>query len=257
MSLLVDNVASHPNEYLTANWTDERNMPWVMPTLTPIAPPAQQSLVGSVLVFDAVDAEWVLFGGYNVTLGTPTNQTWIYKDSVWTNLTGHSGVPMPALFYLPGFYDPALSKVVVWGGESSTFTFPNQTYEFSGGVWSDASLTAGGPPNDGNLGAADNGGEWAVWDASDGYGFLYYEVGLLNDLSMGGSQETTYDWELDSSNVWVNLSALMTGSVPVDLSALMAYNPGDATVWFGAGYTTPIVFAQNIETHFYRYHANV
>ncbi len=64
----------------------------VHPSLTPPA------LEGHALSYDAALGEVVLFGGYNATLGTVLNQTWLFSAGAWTMVAPVAGPPGRALF---------------------------------------------------------------------------------------------------------------------------------------------------------------
>jgi PKD repeat protein len=96
----------------------------------------------SAMTFDATDGYVLLFGGLTTTLSEP-DDTWTYLNGTWTNITSTacaSGCPSPR-FGMGMTYDPGDGYVVLFGGaEYWSNTYYDDTWTFSGGVWSQAAL---------------------------------------------------------------------------------------------------------------------
>ncbi|MCI4350087.1 MAG: kelch motif-containing protein [Thermoplasmata archaeon] len=107
---------------------------------------------GSALAYDALDRVVVFFGAANVAGTQPAcpsaNQTWTFASGQWNQV---SPVPRPSPRYLPMMaYDNADGYLLLFGGyyaAGSRFTYLNDTWSFSGGVWNNlsANLTTAPP----------------------------------------------------------------------------------------------------------------
>lgn len=88
----------------------------------------------SDMAYDPADGHVVLFGGY--TGHTFLNDTWIYADGIWTNITQTAGTPPSARAGLGLMtYDAADRMLVLFGGQGNG-GFLNDTWTFSSGRWS-------------------------------------------------------------------------------------------------------------------------
>lgn len=98
------------------------------------------------MVYDAADGYVLLFGGSNPRPPyPPTAQTWKFQAGRWTNLTSTVvGAPPPRVLGLMS-YDSSDREVVSFGGSTSVGSPAlNQTWTYSGGTWTNA--TVPGPP---------------------------------------------------------------------------------------------------------------
>ena len=105
------------------------------------------------LVYDPVDRDVILFGGGmgNVPVGSGSpwsyySDTWTYHAGVWTNVTPSAAVP-PSPRWVGGMnYDASVGAVLLEGGAGSTAcSLYDDTWEFSGGQWTELS-PAHAPP---------------------------------------------------------------------------------------------------------------
>jgi hypothetical protein len=127
--------------YLAGAWTNVSG-----PVGTAVPP------FSGVMAYDAADGYVVYFGGLASGPGLENwwtlNETWKFHNNTWTNLTGNvSGTPSGRM--LPGMaYDGALGQVVMFGGTvwqgPGTYSVANDTWAYSGGVWSNLHLTTPG-----------------------------------------------------------------------------------------------------------------
>jgi N-acetylneuraminic acid mutarotase len=98
------------------------------------------------MAYDSDDKVMVLFGGWSTT--TQFNDTWAYdpaKNS-WTTLDP-AGVSPTARALPQMVYDPAIKKLVLFGGGTSSTTF-NDTwlFDFADRLWTPARADGGPPP---------------------------------------------------------------------------------------------------------------
>ncbi|MBL8754713.1 MAG: hypothetical protein JNK15_15520 [Planctomycetes bacterium] len=90
------------------------------------------------MCFDPVRARTVLFGGVTTQLlAPPTNQTWEYDGTTWTQVTT-AGSPGPRDRASMCFH-AGIGKAVLFGGYNGT-AFTNQTWTYDGATWTQASL---------------------------------------------------------------------------------------------------------------------
>ncbi len=119
----------------TAEWTE------LSPTLMP-----PQRIAGA-MVWDSTDGYVLLFGGqeYGSIPNVLYNDTWSFLHGAWTNRTDPSDAP-PARDDFQMADDPNDHEVVVFGGYSQKDTVLDDTWTYSGGVWTNITTTAGAPP---------------------------------------------------------------------------------------------------------------
>ena len=94
------------------------------------------------MTYDAADGYVVLFGGLSAS-GYPTNDTWIFRDGGWQNITSSAGVAPSARYGMAITYDAADHYVLAFGGYTfgacssySPSSTCNDTWSFVGGKWS-------------------------------------------------------------------------------------------------------------------------
>jgi PKD repeat protein len=185
----------------------------------PSAPP---SLDYAAMAFDPVDNYTVLFGG-QAAGAYPTNQTWMFTNGSWTNITSIAGqAPIPR-DGMAMAYDPVDRYILAYGGGSFLSTCSRSSSDSCDTTWAFYS------------------GRWHIVATS----------GTLPDVSMQFSM--TYDsadgyvLATDGTDTWKYLGGTWTpfcGSnctsfVPgPDLVGSVAYDASDAYVLFsGQGYT--------------------
>jgi hypothetical protein len=96
------------------------------------------------VVWDLADKEAVFFGGLSGS--EPTNQTWLFAHGNWTNDTNPARAP-PARWGASMAYDnlTGVQSVLLFGGYGGTHPL-NDTWRFSGGLWSPVSAGGATPP---------------------------------------------------------------------------------------------------------------
>jgi PKD repeat protein len=194
-----------------------------------VAPPAGS---GASLAYDATDGYYVLYGGCFVT-ECPSNETWWYLNGTWENETAFVGSTPPAVDDAQMDYDANFGAIVLFGGCSYTGGCPeNQTWEYSGGTWTNLTSLAcpsicPTPVYAGSM----------AYDPADGFSVLFGGCTVI--LCLGTSNQT---WVFDAAaGGWYNLG----GTQPFGRAyAGMAYDPlRAAMVLFGGqnncGFTSP------------------
>jgi hypothetical protein len=113
--------------------------------------------LGATLANDPSDDGLVLFGGEAIVGGlTPVtvyNDTWVWANGTWTNLTATAGGP-PARVFASSVYDSSADVVVLYGG--SNFGDFHDTWTFHSGRWSAVNTSGPTPGASVAVGLADD-----------------------------------------------------------------------------------------------------
>lgn len=148
---------------LGGTWTFARGAWTAGPPSSTSGPAARW---GATMVYDAQISSLVLLGGRNST--STLSDAWIYGVAGWRP-ADFAGTPGPRAFAQAG-YDPALSAVVIFGGEvingGGAAQGLNDTWELHDGAWTQVH-----PVGDHAPPATSAGG--MAFDASDGYLVLF------------------------------------------------------------------------------------
>jgi len=138
----------------------------------------------SRLVYDAEDGYILLYGGHaaGALIPIPLNDTWTFQGGLWTNRTADvRGAPPAEILGLMA-YDSEDRVVVLFGGTGvnprtglSSFDATNDTWTYTGGVWTNASVP-GPPPFPGFF--SDDPFAGIVDDPTDGYVLYYNALGI-------------------------------------------------------------------------------
>jgi hypothetical protein len=144
---------------LSDTWVFANNTWTQLSSNLSVAPSARW---GASMVWDETDGYLLLFGGryyYGYY-----NDTWTFNGTAWSLLSPPTAPPTRSLFEMA--YDPVDRAVIVDGGARYSFTYGtwasvNDTWAFSGGVWTNISATAPG-------GALDRAAGQSVFDPWNG-----------------------------------------------------------------------------------------
>ncbi|MCI4360439.1 MAG: hypothetical protein L3J91_01930, partial [Thermoplasmata archaeon] len=92
--------------------------------------------------YDLNDHEAVLFGGLNLTATgfVALNDTWVYSNGAWSNLTATAGAAPSPRYYAAMSYASAEGYVLLFGGTNLSGAIYGDTWTFSHGTWTN--LTA-------------------------------------------------------------------------------------------------------------------
>jgi PKD domain/Galactose oxidase, central domain len=184
--------------------------------LTAFEPVSPRARGNPGIAYDAADGYVVLFGGLNTAVGA-LGDTWILRNGTWSNISSTAGTPPAARFDASMAYDAANGYVVLFGGESASGFFLNDTWEFQAGRWSQLSPSGPVPAE-------------------------RYEAGMTYDAAarelvlFGGSDSSTYfndTWTFSSGN-WTKLSVQGSHAPPSRRLAAFSYDAADnVSVLFG------------------------
>jgi hypothetical protein len=99
------------------------------------------------MVYDAAIGAAVLFGGFGPAGAAAGNltDTWTYEGGNWSEVSTSDSPPVEGAMA----YDPAISRVVYYGGVTSLLGVEgctSSTYEFNGTAWTDVSSSVSGTP---------------------------------------------------------------------------------------------------------------
>lgn len=184
---------------------------------------------GFQLADDPHDGYDLLFGG-TAPNGTTVNVTWAFHDGLWTELHPTSSPPSNGAAPLMT-YDPALGAVVLVIGNN---LHRNQTWEFTGGNWTEELIHA----------PADFPPERAMaYDAADGYLVAYGGFPVHNSSTGAPQVINNTTWEFAHGR-WTEIAT--AGPLPGLLDFQLAFDPPlDRLVLFGGSFAngTPDPFA--------------
>ncbi len=193
------------------------------------------------MVWDAKDGYVLLFGGCNlydgyVCDGQYLNDTWEYSSGTWTNLTPAISPPV-----LDGgssmAYDSTAGVVVLFGGQLSTVNLTNPalvnyTWEFTRGVWSNATTDIAPAPRM-NAALSDDPGRGGVVLFG---GLHQYAYNTSNGTRIGGVKESD-TWVFDN-RTWANVTMTVGSTPPGLFQASAAYDPNEGGPVYYGGWTT-------------------
>lgn len=181
--------------------------------LTPTTEPPPRGHAS--LAFDASVDEMVLYGGVAPEWNGPAlNDTWIFSNGTWTNVSAHDPPPSRGAEIA---YDARDGYLLLWNGR----THPG-TWKFEHGSWFNVTdPTALNPPR--------RSGAVFVYDARDGY--------VLLSAGTDGYGEYNDSWAYSSGH-WFNITS---GSVrpPARDQSLAAFDAADGYVLVAGGYEYP------------------
>jgi Galactose oxidase, central domain len=201
---------------LLDTWTFHAGL-WTNRTSSVGAPPSFS--YGSSMAYDSEDGYVVLYGGGRG--GTFTNATWTYVAGHWTNITRTAGTAPACRFDASMADDPAAGYVVLFGGNGhpngGCFTVGepvqlNDTWEFSGGRWTELS-PATSPP-----------ARWMAnlaYSTTGGYLMLFDGVSAQN-FALADTWEYTV---VHGVGNWHQVAVAQYP--PARFSAMMAFDPVD------------------------------
>ncbi len=115
------------------------NRVWTNLTASSGTPPARRS--GEALTTDTAANDVLLFGGYRNGNPPFQNDTWMFQNGQWTNITSTVG-PIPGNFIYPSLGDdPAIGGAVLAIGAFFGGAFQTLTYLFANGHWQNVTAT--------------------------------------------------------------------------------------------------------------------
>jgi hypothetical protein len=182
------------------------------------------------MAYDQKDGYTVLFGGASSNqfgeATNATNYTWKFQNGAWTNITPpHS----PPARYLAGMaYDAADGMIVLFGGATLECATPNScktsdlndTWEFSGGIWTKVVPTNSPEAREGAA---------MTYDTGDGYLLLFGGEGESH-----GPQPLNDTWEFQAGE-WTNISSYPAPAASSNpLTAVDDVQAGDVVVIEGS-----------------------
>jgi hypothetical protein len=178
--------------------------------------------------YDAADGYVVLFGGTSVvTPPTILNQTWIFSNQSWTDITNNAtGHPAPR-YRADMAYDAADKEIVLFGGcTTATRCGTSDTWTYSNYSWVNRTGSIVGPPSKRVYSGL-------TWDARDGYVLLYGGGTVSTGPALGST------WEF-LNNSWSNLSSGLTVYPSARAEPSMAFDVADNLTLLFGGDNNPI-----------------
>ena len=106
-------------------------------TCTPSTCPAPRD--SAMMTYYPPDNALLLFGGTNYSAKTESesyfNDTWLFENGAWTNITATAGTPPSARFDSAMIWDPYLNAILLFGGLSYQGLTLGDTWFFYEGTW--------------------------------------------------------------------------------------------------------------------------
>ncbi|MFY9717382.1 MAG: PKD domain-containing protein [Thermoplasmata archaeon] len=174
------------------------------------------------VAYDPALQEMVYFGGCSYQC--PSNQTWVYDQYGWANVTLEIAGYVPAAYGMSMAWDPQFNAVIMVGGVSAGDVVDNSTWGFYGTEWFNWTQFVGAPA----ALVGYNGTAFAsmAWDGALQSMILVDGCALANCTIVW-----TGTWELTDDGGWG-----VIGAGPFDFlwGASMAYDPiSREMVYFG------------------------
>ncbi|MCI4350273.1 MAG: PKD domain-containing protein [Thermoplasmata archaeon] len=205
--------------------------PWI--EVGAVVQPSERATPG--MVYDAAD-HYVLYFGGGWNGGTSTNDTWVYANHTWSNISANV-TTAPAAREDPAMtYDALDGYVLLFGGYSATGGYgspsytQNDTWTFHAGVWTN--ITASSPTHPSARFAS-----VMTYDYNDGYAVLF-----SGNVLFGGPIEDTWTFH---AGVWTDVTAT-AGAPPAGRDfASMTDDPADGYVLLFGGWNSSIATVYN------------
>lgn len=183
---------------------------------------------GAAGAWDAALGKAILFGGCCNTAGKPINTTWELNGNIWQKVTTKSAPSgrMDASIA----YDPAMGKVVLFGGQGAASTTGESgkelgdTWTFDGTTWTEVSKT--GPSARDSTAMA--------WDGASGDLVLFGGQNYPSGALAASALHDTWTW---NGTVWTSASGGST-TPAARYGASIAADPGSGHVVLFGGNTT-------------------
>lgn len=205
--------------------------------------------------YDTVQHEAVLFGGGGTTYNQadPINDTWVFQNGTWENVTATAGTPPSprggaSLVYdgRDGFLDLLgglkASQTYNWNDSVNCWAWCNDSWEFHQGQWTQLPVPASNPFENFTANGSEvlYEGSTAAYDSTNGYVMLLSNYFPRNDSRLNITRAET--WSIAGSN-WTDLSSNSTVNAtlftPNFFDPVLADDPGAGGVLlFGGDYYT-------------------
>ena len=231
----------------SGGWTNLSGTVGPEPDVAEAAAMSYDSSAGIVLLVGAPVED----PSYAAALANQTSQTWSFQNGTWTNLTATAGTPPPAVDGAMLADDPADGGVVLFGGQYSVYCnhnglngspvsnppgancsmfpgpfyysfYPNSTWWFAGGHWTELAPAVAPPGRD--------------------WGGMAYDpsasaVVLFGGLAGQGQTLTLGDtWRFSGGN-WTDLTPTLAVSPPPRGLAGLAWDASDSQLLLFGGVT--------------------
>jgi hypothetical protein len=197
---------------------------WTNITNTAGTPP--YSRLAAVFTADLFDQQMILFGGLSQNASRTRiyaqTDTWLFKNNVWSNISGQVSGSPPALIYAVGTYDPSESGIIVLGTNYPGPPFYSETYLYSAGKWTNltAALPTPGPTQVVGL---------FVWDPSLNAAILSSSIEI--SAASFNYSISPITWAFYEGN-WINITTT-AGAPPSGTLAGAALMPDGSIFAFG------------------------
>jgi hypothetical protein len=219
-----------PSTPMNDTWTFQAGT-WTNITATAGAAPVGRDY--AAMADDPADGYVVLYGGWGGTSNSSTtilSDTWDFSHGVWAALSPSTSPP--PLRGAMMAYDGATGSLILFGGATWGFTGPfsplSQTWSFSGGAWTNLTLSASNSPPARFLGGLTNlsAGTLVMSDGCVAQGCAQYDT--MSDTWL-------YNASGPSGRPWIEVGGVTSPSARA--TEALAYDPVDHyVVYFGGGW---------------------
>lgn len=159
----------------------------------PAAGSSIQNRTGFQMTFDPRDGYTLLFGGcigqgttvYLDGCSSPSNQTWRFENGIWIRI--QTAVAPPGRYFGMMTYDPAMTEVLLFGGNNGSATI-NDTWAFADGSWTQLHPTQSPP---------------GMEEAGMAYDALAGATLVFGGLTSGALSASDATWQFADGN-WTN-----------------------------------------------------
>jgi len=209
----------------------------------PTNSPGARASVG--MVFDSLGERVVLFGGIVGNTTMPGAGTWVWSGETWTELTPATSPPAraePAMAY-----DPSCDRIVMFGGITLFAGMPgsvfvNDTWEFDGTTWWQASPGSQSPAGPGCTFTSSPSDPDPRFEASMAFDPHRGRVVMFGGGTCPDGRFDDFNdvWEYDcASHQWFSRPVASGGPVPAGrrLAAMGFHEGSDTMVVSGGGVT--------------------
>jgi cysteine-rich repeat protein len=161
------------------------------------------------MAYDGASRRVLVFGGQSSAPVVIYGDTWAWDGTTWSEVTPAPPASSPSPRELAAMtYDSVRQRVVLFGGIDGNNVVLNDTWEWDGAAWHDATPLVGSPPPMGVMGAY----------VAFGWPAMVFDVARRRTVLFGG-YPTGQTWEWDGSTWTPHLAG------PTDLLPTAAWSP--------------------------------
>ena len=166
-----------------------------------------------MMVYDPAAGGMILFGGFfyfeiphGVTIQVAYNQTWLFANNTWTNITASVGDAPSPRWSGAMSYDPSDNYILLFGGATAYGNALGDTWKLSDGTWTNITASEGGASGYLSQLAPEPRAGAAVANSPSGYVMLFggmdKQANGSTDIIQNWCQNGSYENEGNSTVAW-------------------------------------------------------